>query len=61
MKIGGVLHCMCRYDGTSGNFTCRDGSHTLPFERVNDDFCDCLDGSDEPGATQQNAHKSCRC
>ncbi|XP_069737601.1 glucosidase 2 subunit beta isoform X2 [Phaenicophaeus curvirostris] len=30
-------------------FTCLDGSASLPFARVNDDFCDCPDGSDEPG------------
>ena len=31
------------------DFTCLDGSHTVPFSLVNDDYCDCLDGSDEPG------------
>uniref|UniRef100_A0AAY4BUW8 Glucosidase 2 subunit beta n=1 Tax=Denticeps clupeoides TaxID=299321 RepID=A0AAY4BUW8_9TELE len=30
-------------------FTCLDGSRTVPFDRVNDDYCDCKDGSDEPG------------
>uniref|UniRef100_A0A8C7XRH0 Glucosidase 2 subunit beta n=1 Tax=Oryzias sinensis TaxID=183150 RepID=A0A8C7XRH0_9TELE len=30
-------------------FTCLDGSLTVPFDRVNDDYCDCKDGSDEPG------------
>lgn len=38
------------YSGTGGKFTCISGIHkTIPFSRVNDDFCDCADGSDEPG------------
>ncbi|GFV02772.1 glucosidase 2 subunit beta [Trichonephila clavipes] len=31
------------------DFKCIDGSNTIPFNFVNDDFCDCEDGSDEPG------------
>ncbi|VDM22913.1 unnamed protein product [Hydatigera taeniaeformis] len=32
-------------------FTCLDKSATIPWDRVNDDYCDCLDGSDEPGTS----------
>lgn len=35
----------------SKDFSCLDGSGTFPFHFVNDDYCDCSDGSDEPGTS----------
>ncbi|BFZ53388.1 hypothetical protein PYCC9005_000411 [Savitreella phatthalungensis] len=37
------------YTKSSTHFACLDGSKTIPLSRVNDDYCDCPDGSDEPG------------
>ncbi|XP_074290003.1 glucosidase 2 subunit beta isoform X1 [Silene latifolia] len=28
---------------------CKDGSNSFAKDRLNDDFCDCIDGTDEPG------------
>eukprot|EP00741_Cyanophora_paradoxa_P002546 tig00000605_g2470.t1 len=39
------------YSSSDGKFTCLDKSKTIAFERVNDDYCDCADGSDEPGTS----------
>lgn len=52
---------------SNGQFTCFDESHSMPWSNVNDDYCDCDDGSDEPGTsacasgvffcTNKNGHK----
>ena len=42
-KVHGDMLCNTK------TFTCKDGSLTLPIQRVNDEYCDCPDGSDEPG------------
>ena len=38
-----------RYTGTQ--FACFDGSGKFPASAINDDYCDCKDGSDEPGSS----------
>eukprot|EP00659_Diplonema_papillatum_P007532 gene7532-11539_t len=30
-------------------FKCFEGGNVVPWDKVNDDYCDCDDGSDEPG------------
>ncbi|KAF9106152.1 hypothetical protein BGX27_009278 [Mortierella sp. AM989] len=36
---------------SAGNWSCLDGSKTISFKAVNDDYCDCPDGSDEIGTS----------
>jgi protein kinase C substrate 80K-H len=37
------------YEPKSDMFTCLDGLKTIKYQFINDDYCDCFDGSDEPG------------
>ncbi|KXZ51700.1 hypothetical protein GPECTOR_11g15 [Gonium pectorale] len=50
------------YSGSGGTFTCiSGGGKVIPFSRVNDDYCDCPDGSDEPGTSAcHNGRFYCR-
>lgn len=38
-----------QYDINLEDFLCLDGTKSVPFSFVNDNFCDCPDGTDEPG------------
>ena len=40
---------LAAYTPKNGKFTCLSGDRTIDFSSVNDDYCDCPDGSDEPG------------
>ncbi|GES77552.1 glucosidase II beta subunit-like-domain-containing protein [Rhizophagus clarus] len=39
------------YEKKGPTWKCLDGSTTIPYEAINDDYCDCVDGSDEPGTS----------
>jgi protein kinase C substrate 80K-H len=41
---------LSQYKPKGATWTCLDGVKTIPWSAVNDDYCDCMDGSDEPGA-----------
>ncbi|KAK7502961.1 hypothetical protein BaRGS_00005910 [Batillaria attramentaria] len=43
---------VARYsEDSDGMFTCMESKLRIPMERVNDNFCDCPDSSDEPGTS----------
>lgn len=35
----------------SSEIVCDEGTRRLPVQFINDEYCDCLDGSDEPGTS----------
>jgi len=45
------------YNPKDGKFQCLKSKEFIPVEELNDDYCDCKDGSDEPG-TSACAHLS---
>jgi len=50
-QIRGVPTSKLSFYVPGKDFTCLDGSVTISFGYVNDDYCDCPDGSDEPGTS----------
>ncbi|KAK5848414.1 hypothetical protein PBY51_006030 [Eleginops maclovinus] len=50
-KLRGISSSYKRFYRERRSFLCIDGSRVIPFEQVNDDYCDCEDGSDEPGTS----------
>lgn len=50
-RLRGVSLLRKTFYDPAKDFTCLDGSETIPFSLVNDDYCDCADGSDEPGTS----------
>ncbi|CAG9772891.1 unnamed protein product [Ceutorhynchus assimilis] len=39
------------YKSIEGKFTCIKSGEVIAFDKVNDDYCDCADGTDEPGTS----------
>lgn len=46
-----LKHLYASSSSSSSAFACDGNSKTIPLSRVNDEYCDCDDGSDEPGTS----------
>jgi hypothetical protein len=49
-SVRGVAPDLQAYYAGGDTFTCITSGTHIPMDRVNDDVCDCADGTDEPGA-----------
>jgi hypothetical protein len=50
-QVPGYVASNAAFDKAEQLWKCLDGSAVLPYAFVNDDYCDCADGSDEPGTS----------
>ena len=54
VSLRGIDPALASFYEPKGNlFKCLDGLKTIKYKFINDDYCDCYDGSDEPGATSK--------
>ena len=51
MKYPAVANPCGNFTCHPGNFTCLDGQQVVPAKKINDEQCDCDDGSDEPSTS----------
>lgn len=49
---------LSKYNLDSGFFSCFSGGPSFPAARVNDNYCDCVDGSDEPGQSLPTSYSA---
>lgn len=50
-RLRGVSLSQASLYAPAETFDCLDGLLTIRFDQINDDFCDCPGGSDEPGTS----------